>query len=561
MRTVRFRRGLVFMGVTLAAAACTSTPASRTPAKSITAPGWEGKVDGVALAAAHADFDPHPQQIRVFKTNLKSAMRAMERPTTLVQLAPADPAYLAIVTGHQSNIGTYRDGHWVGARVQLVLVISAADKLASYWSSGVYSKTKLTLAGLGAALELPTSLPRVPVIPDIFGVERLGFDGFPVVGKNERTITVLTVQQCGGPSRLEASPYLGRVLLVITAPNGAPDQACPADLVILSVSTTLSEPLGARVLANGISGKTVPYFDDRSFATITVMPRDYRCGTGEPGAFELKGSGVGATVDCSGPATDSAPLAIEQEQGAAAETGGAWPVVGYPTVAGHRATLRVAASSGQVYARSLDWSAGGDSFAVLSLQEMEGQHILSSGELLAVARGMHLPTAAADTTVAPRRGAPSGGMAMFALPYLVGSTRSRALSNIYVQNLSVYWTSDPSSSKPSGTILSEVVGWNPGPPVPGSVGPVSEDDQPIVTVGSELGLTVAGGPRNVEVPNVLGLGEDAALQQMTQRGLLPKPQDGCMASSAENAVVAESPAAGAAVEPGSVITLVVNDAC
>ena len=325
MRSVRFRRGLVFMGVTLAAAACTSTPASRTPAKSITATDWEGKVDGVALAAAHADFDPHPQQVRVFKTNLKSAMRAMARPTTLVQLAPADPAYLAIVTGHQSNIGTYRDGRWVGARVQLVLVISAADKLASYWSSGAYSKTKLSLAGLGAPVELPTSLPRVPVIPDIFGVERLGFDGFPVVGKNDRTITVLTVQQCGGPSRLEASPYPGRVLLVITAPNGAPDQACPTDLVILSVSTTLSEPLGARVLANGISGKTVPYFDDRSLPTITVVPRDYRCGTGEPGAFELKGSGVGATVDCSGPATDSAPLTIEQEQGAATETGARGP--------------------------------------------------------------------------------------------------------------------------------------------------------------------------------------------------------------------------------------------
>jgi hypothetical protein len=384
---VRFRRGLVFMGVALVAAGCTSATASRSPAKSISASGWGDKVDGVALAAAHADFDPHPRQVRVFKTSVKSAMRAMPRPTTLLPLPPADPAYLAVVNGHLSNIGTYRHGHWVGARVQLVLVVSETDKLASYWSG----TRGLNLAGLGAAVELPTSLSRVPVIPDIFGVERLGVGGFPVVGRNDRTIAVLAVQQCGGPSRLVARPDPRRVVLVLTAPNGAPDGVCPTDLVIQTVSTTLPEPLGARALVNGITGKTLPHFDDRLFATIRVVPRGYRCGNGEPGVFELKGSGVGATVDCSGSAKDNAPLAIEQERGAEAVTGGAWPVVGYPIVAGHRATLRVAASSGQVYVRSLDWSAGGYSFAVLSLQQMEGQQILSSGELLAVARGMHLP--------------------------------------------------------------------------------------------------------------------------------------------------------------------------
>jgi hypothetical protein len=384
---VRFRRGLVFMGVGLVAAACTSAPVSRPPARSISPPGWRDKVDGVALAAAHSDFDLHPQQVRVFKTSVKSAIRSMPRPTTLVPLPSADPAYLAVVNGRLSNIGTYRHGHWVGARVQLALVISQGDKLASYWSG----TRGLKLAGLGTAVELPTSLSGAPVIPDIFGVERLGFDGFPVVGRNDRTIAVLTVQQCGGPSRLVARPYPRRVVLVLTAPNGAPDAVCPLDLVVLSVSTTLPEPLGARVLVNGTTGKKVPFFDDRSFAAITVLPRGYRCGPGEPGTFELKGSGVGATVDCSGPAKDSGPLAIEQERGAEAVTGGAWPLVGHPMVAGHRATLRVAASSGEVYVRSLDWSTGGYSFAVLSLQQMEGQQILSSRELLAVARGMHLP--------------------------------------------------------------------------------------------------------------------------------------------------------------------------
>jgi hypothetical protein len=164
-----------------------------------------------------------------------------------------------------------------------------------------------------------------------------------------------------------------------------------------------------------------------------------------------------------------------------------------------------------------------------------------------------------STTVGPKRGTSSG--AEISLPYLVGSTRSQASSNIYLQNLSVYWVSDPSSSEPTGTILSEVVGWNPSSAVPNSGGPVSEGDLPIVSVGSELGLTVAGGFQNVEVPNLLGLGEDAALQQMTQAGLVPKAQDGCMATSTENTVLTESPAAGTAVEPGSVITLIVNDSC
>jgi beta-lactam-binding protein with PASTA domain len=152
---------------------------------------------------------------------------------------------------------------------------------------------------------------------------------------------------------------------------------------------------------------------------------------------------------------------------------------------------------------------------------------------------------------------------MFWAPYLVGSTRSQASSNIYLQNLAVYWVSDPSSSEPTGTILSEVVAWNPDP-VSGyqdsSGSPVSEGHQPIVSVGDELGLTVAGGSQNVKVPNVLGLGEDAAVQQMTQAGLVPKPQDEC-ATNVENGVLAEFPSIGTAVEPGSAITLIVNDDC
>jgi len=377
---------LAIAGIVATGLATRTRSVPRPVVTSISSLGWRDKVDGVGLAAAHADFDPHPQQVRVFETKVKSALAAMPRPTTLVRLPPGDPAYLVVVSGRLSNVGGYRDGRWVGQPVELVLVVSEDDTLASYWSG----TRGLKLAGLGTSVELPTSLPRVPSIPDIFGVTRFAFDGFPVVSRNGRTITVLTVQQCGGPSKLVATSYQDRVALVVTAPTGAPDEVCPLDLQVLTISTTLPEPLGDRVLVNGITGKPVPYFDDRWFADITVLPQRYRCGAGEPGVLPSGGSGVNATVYCSGPAKESGPLAIEQLKGVGSVTA-SWPIVGHPTIDGHQATLRVAVSSGIAYVRCLTWSAGGYFFTVISMEQMEGQQILSSSELLAVADGLHLP--------------------------------------------------------------------------------------------------------------------------------------------------------------------------
>lgn len=397
MRPVPFRRGLAFVTVALIATACTSTTASRPsatsrpPASVISAPNWRDMVDGVVLAAARADFDPHPQQVQVFRTTVRSALRAMPVADTLEPLPPDELAYLAVVKGRLTSVGTDSDGHWVGAPVQLVLLVSRSGRLASYWSSGGYGRSRPRLADLGAPVELSTTLARVPSIPHIFGVERVGFEGFPVVGRNNRTISVLTVQQCGGPSVLVARSYPRRVVLVVTAPKEAPDQACALDLVIEHISTTLPAALGARVLVNGITGKTVSFFDGRSFAVITALPAGYRCASEVPGDVDLSSSGVGATVDCSSPSKDGAPLAIEQARGTGASISTPWPIVGHPTVAEQRATLRVADSSGAVYVRALSWSAAGFSFAVISLQETNGQQILSSGELLAVARGLRVP--------------------------------------------------------------------------------------------------------------------------------------------------------------------------
>jgi hypothetical protein len=164
------------------------------------------------------------------------------------------------------------------------------------------------------------------------------------------------------------------------------------------------------------------------------------------------------------------------------------------------------------------------------------------------------------TTINQRRGTTGGGMVAFSLPYFVGMSQSQASSNEYLQLLNVYWVSDPDSTAPAGTITAEFVASNLGAPGDYS-GSVTHEDLPSVTLGSEIGLTVSGGPSNVEVPDVVGLSYSDALQEMTQAGLVAKVQYECVSTSPDNAVLSESPSDGTEVEPGSAIALTENDGC
>jgi hypothetical protein len=163
------------------------------------------------------------------------------------------------------------------------------------------------------------------------------------------------------------------------------------------------------------------------------------------------------------------------------------------------------------------------------------------------------------TTVHVGRGVSGSGFPYFWIPDVVGEPQTQALNNQYVKILTVYLVSDPSSSAPSGTIVSEVVTTSTGAPagigIPNEYLYPGEIEGVTATVGNVIGLTVSGGPQNVDVPSVVGLSETVALQQMSQFGLEDGPEGYCESINPDNTVRAEYPVAGTAVEPGSRITL------
>jgi beta-lactam-binding protein with PASTA domain len=156
---------------------------------------------------------------------------------------------------------------------------------------------------------------------------------------------------------------------------------------------------------------------------------------------------------------------------------------------------------------------------------------------------------------------PPAGAIEIPPPEVVGSTRSNAEANASLRNVSVYWIADPSSDAPPGTILSEVIGWNPVSPQ-SVVGQIeSSEHLAIITLGSEIGLTVAGRAPRATVPNVVGVTEGSAVARLTQLGMISRPIDVCATGSGVDSVVAQSPPAGTRVEAGSAITLVTNNSC
>jgi hypothetical protein len=141
-------------------------------------------------------------------------------------------------------------------------------------------------------------------------------------------------------------------------------------------------------------------------------------------------------------------------------------------------------------------------------------------------------------------------------------TRSQVANNIYANTLSIYWVSDHKSTAPRGTVISEIVAYNSNPIQPQfSHGPVTARRDVVLGLGSELGLTVSGGPANVVVPNTVGQAKSAAMTNISKSGFVPRWQDGCSAGSAEYAVIAQSPNAGSRVQPNSTITIIINDQC
>jgi hypothetical protein len=230
-----------------------------------------------------------------------------------------------------------------------------------------------------------------------------------VVSADGRTVTAWGGVSCGHPQSLRARSYPNRVTLTWVTPVVPPSTLCLLDLAAETVSTRLPAPLGKRRLVQASSGKPIPSFDASRFARFTVLPPGCHL-EGDAPAGEPHNPGD--TRDCfyRGSGSTGVPLTVTQFTGIVAPgLGPAWPVVGHPSIHGHKATLQVGAESGQgattpvegrspisapptepgaVYARAVTWHADGYTFVVLSLQNDGRQRVLSTRQLLAIADGL-----------------------------------------------------------------------------------------------------------------------------------------------------------------------------
>jgi hypothetical protein len=78
---------------------------------------------------------------------------------------------------------------------------------------------------------------------------------------------------------------------------------------------------------------------------------------------------------------------------------------------------------------------------------------------------------------------------------------------------------------------------------------VTSSDSVFITGGAEVGFTVAGSSKGVAVPNVIGATQSSAELQVTELGLVARPQDAaCATGSADNSIVTEIPPADTEAE-------------
>jgi hypothetical protein len=282
-----------------------------------------------------------------------------------------------------------RKRRWFIGSIVLIVVVAAGVWVASGGISGTKPPSPANKPG---HIKTPSGAPGSATPSGKLNTQTHPV-GNVVVSANGRTITTMAIDECGREPTLLARSYPNRVTLAVVGPVLPRNAICPANLEVSPVHTTLSAPLGNRLLVEASSGKPVASFDASHFARLTVLPSGCRLGAGLPAGanFSPVKYKVGETRDCTyaGSISTWVPLVVTQMTGNAASSPGNWPVVGHPSVNGHRATLRVAASSGSgVYVRSLNWEADGYTFVVMSVLGNEGQTLLASGQLLAIADGL-----------------------------------------------------------------------------------------------------------------------------------------------------------------------------
>jgi len=134
----------------------------------------------------------------------------------------------------------------------------------------------------------------------------------------------------------------------------------------------------------------------------------------------------------------------------------------------------------------------------------------------------------------------STGQAPVAVPSVVGEQESQAQSTLQAKGFAVSIKSDPTSTQPSGTVISQ----NPSG---GNAAP-----------GSTVTITVSGGA--VSVPSVIGDSQQTANQILTTAGFAVSVQQGAGPSQYTNGTVfSQQPNANSTAPKGTTVTIFVQN--
>ena len=134
----------------------------------------------------------------------------------------------------------------------------------------------------------------------------------------------------------------------------------------------------------------------------------------------------------------------------------------------------------------------------------------------------------------------STGQAPVAVPNVVGDQESQAQSTLQAKGFAVSIKSDPTSTQPSGTVISQ----NPSG---GNAAP-----------GSTVTITVSGGA--VSVPSVIGDSQQTANQILTTAGFAVNVQQGTGPSQYTNGTVfSQQPNANSTAPKGTTVTIFVQN--
>lgn len=218
---------------------------------------------------------------------------------------------------------------------------------------------------------------------------------FPVatvlVSADGRVITAVGGQACGHEPRLVARSYPDKVTLVWVNP----DTNCNVETArAVAVRITLPEALGARPLVHASGRGRIPYFSQRDFARVTVLPPGYRLSSEVP-AGQPVGDRRTYTV---APGTDAAgthrpcpcaQLVIWQQvlsKGFITPTQQTSQHPVHVRVHGRSAALLV---NGPLEAMSVNWAEHGYYFTV-GVAYGPDKTPLTKAQLIAVADGMQL---------------------------------------------------------------------------------------------------------------------------------------------------------------------------